>query len=86
MKDTAFGLAPLTPHEADRMIKKTWAGQKLGGFRNLPPADRPAVVDALVRLSWLAHRFPQISEYEINPLKVLAQGAIAVDARIRVRS
>ena len=85
MQDAAFGLAPLTPREADRMISRTWAGQKLGGFRNLPPADSSAVVDALVRLSWLAHRFPPIIEFEINPLKVLPQGAIAVDARIKIQ-
>lgn len=82
LKDVAFGLAPLTPLEAEKMISRTWAGRKLGGFRGLLPADKEAVVDALVRLSWLAYRNPQIGECDINPLTVLEQGAIAVDVRI----
>ena len=40
LKDVAFGLAPLTPGELDRMLADTWAGRKLTGFRSLPPADR----------------------------------------------
>jgi acetyltransferase len=85
MKDVAFGLAPLTPLEAEKMINRTWVGRKLGGFRGLLPADKEAVADALVRLSWLAYRNPQISELDINPLTVLEQGAIAVDVRISIQ-
>ncbi|HIE56964.1 MAG TPA: CoA-binding protein, partial [Anaerolineales bacterium] len=47
LKDVAFALAPLTSLDADYLLKNTWAGQKLAGFRNLPPADRTAVLDAL---------------------------------------
>jgi acyl-CoA synthetase (NDP forming) len=85
LKDVAFGLAPLTPLEAEKMISRTWAGKKLKGFRGLLPADKDAVVDAVVRLSWLAYRNPQISELDINPLTVLEQGAIAVDVRISIQ-
>lgn len=85
LKDVAFGLAPLTPLEAEKMISRTWAGRKLGGFRGLLPADKEAVVDALVRLSWLAYRNPQISELDINPLTVMEQGAIAVDVRVTIQ-
>ena len=85
LKDVAFGLAPLTPLEAEKMISRTWAGRKLGGFRGRFPLEEEAVVDALVRLSWLAYRNPQISEFDINPLTVLEQGAIAVDVRIKTQ-
>jgi acetyltransferase len=84
LKDVAFCLAPLTPIEAARMIERTWAGKKMDGFRGLPPADKEAVADALVRLSWLAFRNPVIAECDINPLTVLEHGAIAVDVRIVV--
>jgi acetyltransferase len=76
----------LTPLEAEKMINRTWAGRKLGGFRGLPPADKESVVDALVKISWFAYRHPQISECDINPLLVLEQGAIAVDVRISIRA
>jgi acetyl coenzyme A synthetase (ADP forming)-like protein len=85
LKDVSFSLAPLNKADADYLLLSTWAGRKLGGFRNLPPADREAVLEALIRLGQLAADFPQLSEIEINPLRVLpnGQGAIALDIRIR---
>ncbi|MBS3749999.1 MAG: acetate--CoA ligase family protein [Anaerolineales bacterium] len=85
LKDIAFGLAPLTEKDLDYMLENTWAGRKLHGFRNLPPADIKAVREALARLAQLAADFPHIQEIEINPLRVLpeGQGAVAVDIRIK---
>lgn len=82
LKDVAFALAPLAPAQAAALIRKTWAGKKLDGFRSIPPADKAAVIDALVRLSWLVSDHAEISEIEINPLRVLRQGAVAVDIRM----
>ena len=86
LKDVAFALAPLTATTAGRMLDQTWAGRKLKGFRSLPPADRPAALQALARLAQLAADFPQLTEIEINPLRVLpaTQGAVAIDVRIRL--
>ncbi len=86
LKDVAFALAPLTRPEAEHMLAETWAGRKLAGFRNLPPADRAAALDVLFRLAQLAHDFPALAEIEINPLRVLpaGQGALAVDVRVRL--
>jgi acyl-CoA synthetase (NDP forming) len=83
--DTAFALAPITMEDAEYVLKTTWAGRKLKGFRNLPPADRQAVLGALTRLAQLAADFPQLNEIEINPLEVLSEGrgAVAVDYRAR---
>ncbi|MDD5369087.1 MAG: acetate--CoA ligase family protein [Anaerolineaceae bacterium] len=83
LKDVAFGLAPLYPEDVRRMFESTWAGRKLKGFRNLPPADRAAAQEALVRLAQLAVDFPQINEVEVNPLRVLPEGkgVFAVDVR-----
>ncbi|MEJ2599390.1 MAG: acetate--CoA ligase family protein [Anaerolineales bacterium] len=86
LKDVAFALAPLTNEEANHLLECTWAGRKLGGFRNLPPADRTAVLNTLFRLAHLASDYSQIAEVEINPLRVLTQdqGAYALDVRVRV--
>ena len=86
LKDVVFALAPLSRREAERMLERTWAGRKLAGYRNIPAADREAVVDALLRLASLADALPQIKEIEINPLRVLppGQGAWAVDVRVKV--
>ena len=75
LKDVAFALAPLTNADADYLLQSTWAGRKLDGFRNLPPADREAVREALFRLGQLAADFPRLAEIEINPLRVLPQGS-----------
>ena len=84
--DVDFALAPLSSWEAEALIDGTWAGRKLHGFRHLPPADRGATVETVLRLAQLADDFPQLSEIEINPLRVLPdkQGAFALDVRMRV--
>jgi acyl-CoA synthetase (NDP forming) len=86
LKDVAFALAPLPLQDAEWMLESTWAGQRLRGFRHLPPADRTAVVQAIVRLGQLAADFPQLSEIEINPLRVFpdSQGSAALDVRMKL--
>ena len=83
LKDVAFALAPLNQAEAQEMIRKTWAGRKLKGFRHIPSADEESVVDVVVNLSWLALENESIEEIEINPLRVLEEGVVAVDVRIK---
>ncbi len=82
LQDVAFALGPLTQAEAEALMRRTWAGQKLDGFRSLPPADKSAAAQALVRMSQLAEEHPEILEIEINPLRVLSQGAVALDVRM----
>lgn len=84
LKDVAFCLGTLTKAEAESMMRKTWAGRKLKGFRSIPPVDEEAVKDVLVKLSHLAAEHEEIDEIEINPLRVLAKGAVAVDVRIKL--
>ena len=86
LKDVAFALPPITQQDAEWMLENTWAGRRLEGFRNLPPADRQAVLDAIKRLGQLAADFPEIAEIDINPLRVFpdSQGTAALDVRMRL--
>lgn len=86
LKDVAFALAPLTLQDAEWMLENTWAGRRLHGFRNLPPADRQAVLKAITLLGQLSADFRQLVEIEINPLRVFpaSQGTAALDVRIRL--
>jgi len=86
LQDVAFSLAPLLPSDTDWLLQSTWAGRKLAGFRSIPAADAEAVKEILERLGQLAFDFPEITEIEINPLRVLApgQGAAAVDVRVKL--
>lgn len=83
LKDVAFCLGPLSQAEAEEMMRKTWAGRKLKGFRSIPPVDEGSVRNVLIKLSRLAAEHEEIEEIEINPLRVLAKGAVAVDVRIK---
>lgn len=83
LKDTAFALAPLTESEAEGLIDSTWAGRRLSGFRSIHAADRQSVREVLVALSWLAYENAGIAEIEINPLRVLDRGVLALDVRIK---
>jgi acetyltransferase len=86
LRDTAFALAPLSRMEAERLIDSTHAGRRLGGTRSLPPADREAVVEALLRVAQLAIDQPEVAEIEVNPLRVFerGRGAAALDVRLRL--
>ena len=86
LRDVEFCLAPVSEGEAAGLLASTWAGRRLAGFRNLPPADRAAILGIIRRLGQLAADFPELSEIELNPVRVLpeGQGAYAVDARARL--
>ncbi len=86
--DVVFRVCPLSDVDADQMIDGIRGKKLLDGYRGGPKADRPALVDALLRVSCLMRDFPEIEELDINPLYALepGQGVVAVDARIRAGS
>jgi len=57
----------------------------LRGARGAPPANRKALVELIVRLSWFAWEFRErVAEIDINPVLAGPQAATAVDALIVV--
>jgi acetyl coenzyme A synthetase (ADP forming)-like protein len=84
LADVSFRLAPLTTVDAEEMIAEVRSARLLAGLRGAPPADRPALVAAIVRIGDLAAACPMIAELDVNPLLVLpdGQGTLALDARI----
>lgn len=84
-QDVSFRAAPFDEAEARRMIEETKAATILRGVRGAPPADIPALVRALARLSeFAAAHSDQISSIDINPFVVQAEGkgGCALDAVI----
>jgi acetyltransferase len=53
----------------------------LEGIRGHPPLDREKLIETLLSVSKILVDNPRISEFDINPLIVLEDGVIAVDAR-----
>ncbi len=84
LADVAFRIHPLTDVDATDMIEQARYSKLLRGFRGAPPADVAALRDAILRLSALLQVCPEIRELDVNPLKVLEHGVVAVDARVRV--
>jgi 4-hydroxybutyrate---CoA ligase (ADP-forming) len=84
LKDVVFRLAPIDQNEAATMVESIKAIRLLKGVRGEKPSDLKAVVDSLQRLSQLVVDFPEIKEFDMNPLLVLedGRGARAVDVRI----
>lgn len=86
LKDNAVALPPLNAYMVEQMIGRTKAAKYLQKFRNLPEANKQALVDVLLNISEMVSELPEILELDINPLIVDANGAIAVDARIKAQS
>ncbi len=83
-KDVTFRLAPVRELGAERMVKSLRSFRILQGFRGQPPADLPALMECIERVSQLAVDLEEIEELDINPLIAYAEGkgAAAADARI----
>ena len=84
MGDSAISLPPLNRRLAQDLVDRTKAAKMLGNFRNMPAVDMEKLIDILVCVSNMACELPWIQEMDINPLLMDEQGAVAVDARIRV--
>jgi acyl-CoA synthetase (NDP forming) len=88
MKDIVFGLAPLSPGEAKRMIGSIRGADLIAGMRGKPGADRAALVDLLLRVSRLVTDNPAVRELDLNPVIARPAGepTLAVDVRVRVEA
>jgi acetate---CoA ligase (ADP-forming) len=80
--DGAVALAPLRDTEAEALLRSLRAAPLLAGARGRPPLDVEAAARAAAALSRVAAERPEIAEIEINPLLVLPDGALALDARV----
>jgi acetyltransferase len=83
--DEAFDLPPLNLALAGQLIQRSRIARLLEGFRDHPPANVPAVADALVRLSQIAIDFPEIATLTINPLFVDSAGVLSADGALTLR-
>ena len=82
LADGAVALAPLGEAEAEVLLRSLRAAPLLAGARGRPPLDVEAAARAAAALSRVAAERPEIAEIEINPLLVLPDGALALDARV----
>jgi len=84
-RDRAVALPPLNRYLVGDMIRGTRVARLLGEFRRMPPVQREALEDVLLRVSEMVCELPELVELDINPLIADETGAIAVDARAVLR-
>ena len=82
MGDHAVALPPLNERLARRMVQSLRGWKLLRGYRGKAPVDVDALVETLIKFSYLIADFPEIAEIDINPLVVSPDGVIGVDARM----
>jgi acyl-CoA synthetase (NDP forming) len=80
--DATTRLAPLAPIEAAGMLDELAGAFRYRGFRGSAPVDEAALANAIVALGQLLIERPDIGEIEVNPLRVTADGLLALDALV----
>lgn len=74
MRDVALRIAPLAREDVQEMLDETRLGTLLAGVRGAPPADREALVDAVLAVAGLAVGVEEAFELDLNPVTVLPHG------------
>ncbi|MGD2295068.1 MAG: acetate--CoA ligase family protein [Candidatus Aminicenantes bacterium] len=87
LKDVQTRLAPLSQKDARGMIESIKGFPVLAGTRGEKGVDVDTLVEVLIRFSQLASDFPQIEEFDLNPVFAFekGKGAAVVDARLKVK-
>jgi len=81
-RDTSMRLAPVNRDEAMEMIEELKSFPILKGYRGSAGGDLEALADCLVNASKVIAENPEIKEFDLNPVKVLEDRVVLLDARI----
>lgn len=84
LKDVSVRITPVTDRDAGEMLRALKLYPMLTGYRGSMPCDIGAVETLLVRVSAMVRAHPEIAELDCNPVIARPDGAVVVDARIRL--
>ncbi|HYX28923.1 MAG TPA: GNAT family N-acetyltransferase [Pyrinomonadaceae bacterium] len=86
LRDVSIRLTPLSKEDAREMVRGLKTFPLLDGFRGGSLYDVAALEDALLRVSAMVEDLPQIAELDLNPFVVQEDGAVILDARMRLEA
>ena len=66
------------------MVRSLATFPLLDGYRGAVHSDVAALEDVLLRVSAMVEAHPEIAEMDLNPVIVGPDGALIVDARVRL--
>ena len=86
--DTAIARCPSNRQEIEAKLKRLKSYKILQGLRGKALSDIGSYLDIIERISHLVAAFPQIQEFDLNPVRVFehGHGAFVLDARIRIEN
>jgi acyl-CoA synthetase (NDP forming) len=80
--DVSFRIAPLKRIDAEEMIMEMKGSPLLQGHRGRPARDVRALADLLLAVSQLVTEHPEITELDLNPVRLYEQGLHVLDIRL----
>ena len=86
MRDVQLRVCPLDARDPAEMLDGLAIRPLLDGYRGSEPVDLGAVEDLIARVSAIAEGHHEIVELDLNPVIATPRGAVAADARIRLRA
>jgi acyl-CoA synthetase (NDP forming) len=82
--DRSFRMPPFPVETAAEMIADLHCSPLLYGYRGRPKADSAALAELVTQVGRMMDALPEVAELDLNPVIVTPEGAVAVDARVRV--
>jgi len=87
LKDVSFRVAPLTPEDAEDMVREVKGFKILEGYRGMPPRDINAIKDIILKTAKMMLELGDVQDIDLNPVMVFkaGEGAKVADARFILR-
>jgi acyl-CoA synthetase (NDP forming) len=90
LEDVTFRICPISENDAHEMLSELQGAPMLDGVRGRAAVSRDAIVDVMLRIAGkdgLLSTFEnEIAEFDLNPLIVTTDGAVAADAQFILKS
>ena len=84
LRDQMWSLVPMTTQDARQLVGGLRSSPLFTGYRGSALVELSALAEMLSRVARLAEDIPEVVELSLNPVVASAEGAIVLDARVRV--